>query len=41
VLTSNEAPGCSAIGSAEVFNTVSGETSVFANPIYITLPATR
>jgi hypothetical protein len=41
LLTSNEAPGCSAIGSAEVFNTVSGETSLFANPIYITLPATR
>ena len=37
----NEATGCSAIGSVEVFNTSSGETTLFAHPMYITLPATK
>jgi len=35
---SNEPTGCSAVGSVEVFNTISGETIVHANPIYISLP---
>ncbi|HTQ53415.1 MAG TPA: hypothetical protein VMI94_03080 [Bryobacteraceae bacterium] len=37
---STEPVGCSAIGSAEVFNTISGETVAFAHPIYIPLPQT-
>ena len=37
-LTSNEPTGCSAVGSVEVFNTNSGETSLFAHPIFIPLP---
>lgn len=41
LLTSTETPGCSAIGSVEVFNTSSGETSLLAHPIYITLPAVQ
>jgi hypothetical protein len=41
LLTSNEATGCSAIGSVEVFNTASGETTLLAHPIYINLPAAR
>ena len=36
---SNEPVGCSAIGSVEVFNTNSGETTLYAHPIYISLPA--
>ena len=39
-MTSNEPAGCNAIGSVEVFNTSSGETTVFAHPIYISLPGT-
>jgi hypothetical protein len=35
-----EPTGCSAVGSVEVFNTLSGETTVYANPIYISLPET-
>lgn len=35
---SNEPTGCSAVGSVEVFNTNSGETSLYAHPIFITLP---
>ncbi|MGA3077660.1 MAG: hypothetical protein ABSG56_28755 [Bryobacteraceae bacterium] len=35
---SNEPTGCSAVGSVEVFNTNSGETSLFAHPLFITLP---
>ena len=38
---SNEATGCSAVGSVEVFNTNSGETTLFAHPMYITLPAAK
>ncbi len=38
-LPANEPTGCSAVGSVEVFNNASGETTVYANPIYITLPA--
>lgn len=41
LLTSNEATGCNAIGSVEVFNTASGETTLLAHPIYINLPAAR
>ena len=37
---SNEPTGCSAVGSVEVFNTNSAETSIFAHPIFITLPPT-
>ena len=37
---SNEPTGCSAVGSVELFNTNSGETSIFAHPIFITLPPT-
>lgn len=33
-----EATGCSAIGSVEVFNSTSGQTSILAHPIYISLP---
>jgi len=33
-----EATGCSAIGSVEVFNSTTGQTSIFAHPIYISLP---
>ena len=36
----NESTGCSAVGSVEVFNTASGETIAYANPIYIPLPQT-
>jgi hypothetical protein len=39
LLTSTETPGCSAIGSVEVFNTSTGQTSLVAHPIYVTLPA--
>jgi hypothetical protein len=39
-LPSNEPTGCSAVGSVEVFNTNSGETTIFAHPIFISLPAT-
>jgi hypothetical protein len=35
---SNEPTGCSAVGSVEVFNTNSGETSLYAHPMFITLP---
>ena len=35
---SNEPTGCSAVGSVEVFNTNSGETSLHAPPVFITLP---
>ena len=38
VLASNEVAGCSAIGSVEVFNTKTGVTSLFAHPIYLSLP---
>jgi hypothetical protein len=38
VVPSNAPTGCSAVGSVEVFNTNSGETSIFAHPIFITLP---
>lgn len=41
LLTSNEGVGCSAIGSVEVFNSTTGETSVLAHPIYISLPAAK
>ena len=41
VVPPSEATGCSAIGSVEVFNTTSGETTLFAHPMNITLPATR
>jgi len=34
----NEATGCSAVGSVEVFNTNSGETSLYAHPMFISLP---
>lgn len=37
-MSSNEPTGCSAVGSVEVFNSLSGETSVYANPIYVPLP---
>jgi len=37
-LTSADTTSCSAIGSVEVFNTNSGQTSILAHPIYITLP---
>jgi len=37
---SNEPTGCSAVGSVEVFNTNSGETSMYAHPMFITLPST-
>ncbi len=40
-LPSSEITGCSAIGSVEVFNTTSGETTLFAHPMYISLPAAR
>jgi len=36
----NEPTGCSAVGSVEVFNTISGETFVYGNPIYVPLPQT-
>ena len=39
-IPSTEPTGCSAVGSVEVFDTNSGETKVYANPIYITLPET-
>lgn len=35
IVPSNEPVGCSAVGSAEVFNTNSGETSLLVQPIYI------
>jgi hypothetical protein len=38
LLTSNETVGCSAIGSVEVFNSTTGETSLLAHPIYVNLP---
>jgi len=41
VVPANEATGCSAIGSVEVFNSTSGETTLFAHPIYVSLPAAR
>ena len=39
-MPSSEPTGCSAVGSVEVFNTISGETTVFAHPIFISLPQT-
>jgi hypothetical protein len=36
---SSEPAGCSAVGSVEMFNTNSGETSIYAHPMFITLPA--
>jgi hypothetical protein len=41
VVPANEATGCSAIGSVEVFNSTSGETTLVAHPIYVTLPAAK
>jgi hypothetical protein len=41
VVPANEATGCSAIGSVEVFNSTSGETTLFAHPIYVSLPAAK
>jgi hypothetical protein len=41
LVPANEATGSSAIGSVEVFNTSTGETSLLAHPIYVTLPAVR
>lgn len=37
----NEATGCSAVGSVEIFNSTSGETTLLAHPIYITLPPAK
>jgi len=38
IVPSGEPTGCSAVGSVEVFNTNSGETSLYAHPVFITLP---
>ena len=35
LVSSSNSVGCSPVGSVEVFNSNSGETSLFANPIYI------
>jgi hypothetical protein len=37
---STEATGCSAVGSVEVFNTSSGETTILAHPIFIPVQQT-
>lgn len=38
IVPADEPTGCSAVGSVEVFNTNSGETSLYAHPVFINLP---
>src|SRR4029077_16118182 len=41
VVPANEATGCSAIGSVEVFNSTSGQTTLFAHPILVSRRAAK
>jgi hypothetical protein len=41
LVPANEPTGCSALGSVEVFNTSTGQTSLLVHPIYLSLPAAQ